>query len=87
MDLEYFDIIRFCTVDPMHNLFLGPAKYIFKLWDKPGTMAKKEIKHLEKRFEEMDVPMNRGHLPKKISSNYGSYTEDQWKKWALIYST
>lgn len=86
MDLEYFDIIRFCTVDPMHNLFLGPAKYIFKLWDKLGMMAKKEIKHLEKRFEEMDVPMNKGHLPKKISSNYGSYTEDQWKKWALIYS-
>ena len=32
LDLEYFDVIRFCTVDPMHNLFLGTAKYVFKLW-------------------------------------------------------
>ena len=31
LDLEYFDIIRFCTVDPMHNLFLGSAKHMFKL--------------------------------------------------------
>ena len=23
LDLEYFDIIRFCTVDPTHNQFLG----------------------------------------------------------------
>ena len=29
LDLKYFDIIRFCTVDPMHNLFLGTAKYVF----------------------------------------------------------
>ena len=26
------------------------------------------------------------HLPKKISSNYGSYTAEQWKNWTLIYS-
>ena len=30
--LDYFDVIRFCTVDPMHNLFLGTAKRMFKLW-------------------------------------------------------
>ena len=28
LDLEYFDIIRFCTVDPMHNLFLGTSKNV-----------------------------------------------------------
>ena len=26
LELEYFDIIRFCTIDPMHNLFLGTSK-------------------------------------------------------------
>ena len=86
LDLEYFDIIRFCTVDPMHNLFLGTAKYVFKLWDKQGVIAKKEMKRLEKRIEEMDVPTDMGRLPKKISSNYGSYTAEQWKNWTLIYS-
>lgn len=33
LDLEYFDVVRFCAVDPMHNLFLGTAKYVFKLRD------------------------------------------------------
>ena len=77
LEVEYFDIIRFCTVDPMHNLFLGTAKYVFKLWDKQGVIAKKEMKRLEKHIEEMDVPTDMGRLPKKISSNYGSYTAEQ----------
>ena len=37
------------------------------------------MKLLEKRIEEMDVPSDIGRLPKKISSNYGSYTAEQWK--------
>ena len=86
LDLEYFDVIRFCTVDPMHNLFLGTAKYVFKLWDKQGIIGKKEMKLLESRIEAMDVPTDIGRLPKKISSNYGSYTAEQWKNWTLIYS-
>ena len=86
LDLEYFDIIRFCTVDPMHNLFLGTAKYVFKLWDKQGVIGKEEMKQLEKRIEQMDVPTDMGRLSKKISSNYGSYTAEQWKNWTLIYS-
>lgn len=31
LDLSYFDCIRFTVVDPMHNLFLGTAKSMFKL--------------------------------------------------------
>ena len=27
LELDYFDIIRFCSIAPMHNLFLGTAKY------------------------------------------------------------
>ena len=86
LDLEYVDIIRCCSVDPMHNLFLGTAKYVFKLWDKQGIIGKKQMKELEKHIEEMDVPTDVGRLPKKISSNYGSYTAEQWKNWTLIYS-
>ena len=32
LELEYFDVIRFCTADPMHNLFLGTSKKMFKVW-------------------------------------------------------
>ena len=31
-ELEYFDCVRFHVIDPMHNLFLGTAKYVFKVW-------------------------------------------------------
>ena len=86
LDLEYFDVIRFCTVDPMHNLFLGTSKHVFKLWDKQEIIGKKKMKLLEKRIEDMDVPSDIGRLPKKISSNYGSYTAEQWKNWTIIYS-
>ena len=33
LQLEYFDPIRYCIIDPMHNLFLGTAKHILKnIW-------------------------------------------------------
>lgn len=53
---------------------------------KQGIIGKKEMKLLEKRIEEMDVPSDIGRLPKKISSNYGSYTAEQWKNWTVIHS-
>lgn len=31
LELEYFDVIRFTVVDPMHNLFLGTAKSMYKI--------------------------------------------------------
>lgn len=86
LDLEYFDIIRFCTIDPMHNLFLGTAKYQFKLWVSEGHLSAKQLETIESRIESMEVPVDIGRLPKAISSNYGSYTAEQWKNWTLIYS-
>ena len=86
LDLEYFDIVRFCTVDPMHNLFLGTAKYQFKLWVSEGYLNPKQLETIESRIQSMEVPIEIGRLPKAISSNYGSYTAEQWKNWTLIYS-
>lgn len=33
LDIEYFEIIRFCTIDPMNNLFLGTSKKLCQLWN------------------------------------------------------
>ena len=30
--LPYYDAIRFVVIDPMHNLLLGTARHVFKLW-------------------------------------------------------
>ena len=86
LKLEYFDVIRFCSIDPMHNLFLGTAKYMFKHWVAEGILNKKDLETLEKRIDGLEVPVDIGRLPKVISSNYGSYTAEQWKNWTLVYS-
>lgn len=86
LDLEYFDAVRFSVVDPMHNLFLGTSKHIFKTWIKIGVLDNKALQELEKRILQCDVPTGHGRLPNKIASNYGCYTASQWKNWTLIYS-
>lgn len=86
LDLEYFDIIRFCTVDPMHNLFLGTSKKMFNLWNDLKLFSKSQLKAIEERIKSIEVPSDIGRLPMRISSNSGSYTAEQWKNWTLLYS-
>ena len=86
LELEYFDVIRFCTVDPMHNLFLGTSKKMFQLWNDLKLFSKGQLKEIEERIKSIEVPSDIGRLPMRISSNSGSYTAEQWKNWTLIYS-
>ena len=39
----------------MHNLFLGTAKSVYKLWMAEGLLEKGDIKKLEERIREFDV--------------------------------
>ena len=75
--LPYFDVVRFHTVDPMHNLFLGIAKKTVKIW--------KRFKLIQIKVDSMNPP-NIGRIPRKISSGFSSFTADEWKHWILIYS-
>ena len=86
LKLEYFDAVRFTAIDPMHNLFLGSAKHVFKLWVKKDLLNKKKLKILEQKIHSFDVGTGNGRLPHRIASNYGGYTASQWKNWTLIYS-
>ena len=86
LQLEYFDAIRFTAIDPMHNLFLGTAKHVFKLWVKKNFSTKKDLKMLEDKINSLDVGTGIGRLPHRIVSNYGGYTASQRKTWTLIYS-
>ena len=46
LKLSYFDTVQMLTIDPMHNLYLGTAKYIFNdIWIKNGLITNA---HLEK---------------------------------------
>lgn len=87
LELEYFDAIRFTVIDPMHNLYLGTAKRMFKLWLDRDLLTKAKLKVIEERIHNLDVGTGVGRLPHKISSNHGRYKASQWMNWTLIYST
>jgi hypothetical protein len=40
IELPYFDPIKYTVIDPMHNLFLGTAKYCLNLWLKQEILKK-----------------------------------------------
>ena len=86
LQLENFNPLRFTAIDPMHNLFLGTAKHVFKLWIEKNLLSKKDLKVLEDRINSFDVGTGIGWLPHRIASNYGGYMASQWKNWILIYS-
>ena len=86
LKLEYFDVVRFTSIDPMHNLFQGTAKSMFKLWLAKGLLTKKKLKEIEMSIGKLDMGTGFGRLPKRIASNYGGYTASQWKNWTTVYS-
>jgi hypothetical protein len=59
--LTYFDPIRFITIDPMHCLFLGIAKWIVKkIWVDEGVLTPDVLKKVQKKMDKFKVPFNLG---------------------------
>ena len=40
--LPYYDAVRFVSIDPMHNLFLGLAKSTWKVWKENNLIGEKD---------------------------------------------
>ena len=53
--LEYFDPIRFHVVDPMHNLLLGVAKHVFKLWVDQKILTDSQIEEIDRMIKRIKV--------------------------------
>ena len=65
LELDYFDVIRIFTIDPIRNLFLGTAK-MFSFWTENKIIDNKELQEIEQRIESMDVLSDIGRLPKRV---------------------
>ncbi|EXX70393.1 hypothetical protein RirG_087920 [Rhizophagus irregularis DAOM 197198w] len=77
--LSYFDPIRFITVDPMHCLFLGIAKWIVKrIWIDGGILTPNSLNKIQKKMDEFQIPSDLGRIPGKIHSREGftNFTAD-----------
>lgn len=86
LQLPYYGSITMCVIDPMHNLFLGTAKKMFKIWGENDILTKQKLQEVGERIQSVDCPSDLGRLPGNISSNYGGFIACQWKNWVLYYS-
>ena len=88
--LPYFDPIRFLTVDPMHCLFLGIARWIVKrIWVDEGILTPISLGKIQRKMNEIHVPTDLGRIPGKIDCGEGftNFTADQWRSFITIYAT
>lgn len=49
LELPYLDIVRFHTIDPMHNLLLGTAKHVMKIWTKMEIITSQQLNTIEEK--------------------------------------
>ena len=86
IELPYYNVIRFCVIDPMHNLLLGTAKHMLTVWTSIGIIEKSHFLHIQEKVDAFITPSDIGRIPSKISSGFSSFTAEQWRNWTLIYS-
>lgn len=86
MALPYFDPVRYCAIDCMHNLFLGTGKHMFSLWVEKAILSKNDLSIIGNNIKMFCVPAGIGRIPSNISSTYGAFTASQWKNWITIFS-
>lgn len=86
IELPYYNVIRFCVIDPMHNLLLGTAKRMMSVWISTGVINKSQFAYIQDKVDAFVTPTDIGRIPAKIMSGFSSFTAEQWRNWTLIYS-
>ena len=84
--LPYFDSVRFSVVDPMHNILLRTTKLMITIWKEKGLLSTQDFGTIQTQVDRFITPPDVGRIPLKIGSGFSSFTADQFKNWALIYS-
>jgi hypothetical protein len=85
VQLEYMNLISFTVVDPLHNLWLGTAKYFFKniLCE---TLSETQLLEVQAIVDNTKMPSDLGSIPLKIASGFCSFTANQWEIWTMYYA-
>ena len=91
LNLHYFDVIRFHTIDPMHCIFLGISKCTVKLWKENNILNEHSFEMLQEKVHSMNehsfemlqdkvhsiiVSPNIGRILKKVKSGFASFTAE-----------
>ena len=71
----------------MHNLMLGTTKKMLQIWKELNLPDEQDFKVLQKRINKLKVPSSIGRIPSKIASGFKGFTADQFKNWAVVFSS
>ena len=86
--LPYFDPVRMLIIDPMHNLYMGTAKYIFNsVWVKRNIIDTNGIKKINYKITSWVISpeVRFARLPACMEHS-SSFTAEQWMIWVNYYS-
>lgn len=88
LQLPYFDAVRMLVIDPMHNLYLGTAKYIFsRIWVNRNIIDPSSLLVINKRITSLSVPPEVRFNSLPACMQYpASLTAEQWMLWVNYYS-
>ena len=90
--LPYYDSVKFLAIDSMHNLYMGVAKKILKVWDAEGVL---DFKVLEKRCKDLNVPRGIGRVLSSFQNKnkkadqpkkFKSLTAEEMMSFVVLYS-
>ena len=89
LDLDYYHPIKFCAIDPMHNLFLGTAKTFMRLLLKDKGTRKALLNDdkmaiIDQRLAEFKQGLTDECVVENIKSNMGTLTAAEWRHWTLV---
>ena len=83
LELPYYDVIRYCVIDPMHNLLLGTARHMLNVWTAGGVVNKSHYAMIQEKVDSFVTP-EIGRIPSKIASGFSGFTAEQWRNWILV---
>ena len=83
--LSYFDPIRMCVVDPMHNLLLGSAKHMLLVWTELNLIKSHHLKIIQDHVDCFVTPTDIRRIPGKEASGFSGFTAKQYRNWTLIF--
>lgn len=86
LQLPYFDPVRMCVIDPMHNLLLGTGRHMIAVWKELKLINDSDLDGMQEKVNSFVTPDDVGRIPSKIASSFSGFTAEQWRNWILIFS-
>lgn len=86
LELVYYDAVRLNVIDPMHNLFLGIAKTMWKVWTNQNIIGHIQASQINMKLQELKTSHGMCPILQGISANWGVWTAYEWKAWTLSCS-